>query len=145
MEMRNASVVDSLMDNTYPLQRLDVNEKLPLALIKKNWPFLCVRKYILLHAEKLVGFPIAEKFEGAVRDRIPEVFSFLRSVSTKRLRNVDLELQHQHLNYIPALAAYFEEDYNVIFKIFEVILYVLTNILMHAINSIGITSVMSWT
>ncbi|GBO35887.1 hypothetical protein AVEN_210124-1 [Araneus ventricosus] len=100
---------------------------------------------MLLHAEKLVGFPIAEKFEEAVRDRIPEVVSFLRSVATKRLRNVDLELQHQHLNYIPALAAYFKEDWNVIFKIFEVILYVLTNILMHAINSIGITSVMSWT
>ncbi|GBO35886.1 hypothetical protein AVEN_210123-1, partial [Araneus ventricosus] len=28
METRNASVVDSLMDNTYPLQRLDINKKL---------------------------------------------------------------------------------------------------------------------
>ncbi|GBM69545.1 hypothetical protein AVEN_219180-1 [Araneus ventricosus] len=120
METRNASVVDSLMNNTYPLQRLDANKKIPLTLIKENWQFLCVRKYMLLHAEKLVGFPIAEKFEEAVRDRIPEVFSFLRSVATKRLRSVDLELQHQHLNYIPALAAYFEEDCNVIFKTFEV-------------------------
>ncbi|GBM70482.1 hypothetical protein AVEN_41617-1 [Araneus ventricosus] len=30
METRNASVVDSLMDNAYPLQRLDVNKKTPL-------------------------------------------------------------------------------------------------------------------
>ncbi|GBO19475.1 hypothetical protein AVEN_70730-1 [Araneus ventricosus] len=115
--VENSRRVDSLMNNTYPLQRLDVNKKLPLALIKENWPFLCVRKYMLLHAEKLVGFPVAEKFEGAVRDRIPEVFYFLRSFATKRLRNVDLELQHQHLNYIPALAAYFEEDCNVIFEV----------------------------
>ncbi|GBN17216.1 hypothetical protein AVEN_87595-1 [Araneus ventricosus] len=41
METRNASVVDSLMDNTYPLLRLDVNKQLPLALIKENWSFLC--------------------------------------------------------------------------------------------------------
>ncbi|GBN02726.1 hypothetical protein AVEN_206634-1 [Araneus ventricosus] len=70
METRNASVVDSLMNNKYPLQRLDANKKPPLALIKENWQFLCVRKYILLHAERLVGFPITEKFEEAVRDRI---------------------------------------------------------------------------
>ncbi|GBM22394.1 hypothetical protein AVEN_87744-1, partial [Araneus ventricosus] len=30
METRNASVVDSLIYNTYPLQRLDVNKKTPL-------------------------------------------------------------------------------------------------------------------
>ncbi|GBN35865.1 hypothetical protein AVEN_153033-1 [Araneus ventricosus] len=122
METTNASVVDSLMDCTYPLQRLFVNRKLSIALIKLNWTFLCVRKYILLHALKFVGFPIAAKFEEADRDRIPEIFSFLRIAATKRLRSVDMELQHKHLNYIPALAAYFEEDCIVMFKIVEVIL-----------------------
>ncbi|GBN76575.1 hypothetical protein AVEN_121477-1 [Araneus ventricosus] len=120
METRNA--IRSLIDSTYPLQRLDVNKKLSIALIKENWTFLCVRKYMLLHAEKLVGLPIAEKFEKAVRDRIPEIFSFLRNAASKRLRSVDMERQHQQLNYIPALASYFEEDCNVMFKIFEVIL-----------------------
>ncbi|CAL1299229.1 unnamed protein product [Larinioides sclopetarius] len=117
--MQNTTIVDSLMDRTYPLQRLDISKNLPISDIKANWPFLFLRKYMLSHAEKLVGFPVSERFEKAVSNKIPELFSFLKNEAAKNPKIAAVDFQSQHLNYVPALAAYFEEDCNVIFKIFE--------------------------
>ncbi|XP_064632849.1 uncharacterized protein LOC135491116 [Lineus longissimus] len=82
-DYNDITTVSLQMKETYPLQRRIINADVPIASLKKEWPFLFKIPYLLDHFEKLTGVDLASVFEEQLvgRNKGERIFNFMISAS----------------------------------------------------------------
>ena len=61
-DVHDEAVVWQLMEQTYPLQREDINSSKSICCLLQEWPFLVKKIYFLKHYEKLLNISFVSYF-----------------------------------------------------------------------------------
>ncbi|XP_072572186.1 uncharacterized protein [Paramormyrops kingsleyae] len=77
-------------ENTYMLQRCDLNADPPLSIskIKDDWPFLFSLKGLFSHFSELTGISILEKLPAAIEQRSKTIIEYFEQHKTKAVSEV---------------------------------------------------------
>ena len=108
----NEAWVDKAMEETYFMQRQDINSNMPLESIQDKWPFLFVPKYYLKHFEKLTSSNPRDNLTESLKEKKELLFKFYKKETTGEQRSI--------LHLILLVVSDLKEPTDSLFLFFEV-------------------------
>lgn len=105
--------VSTLMEETYPLQRVDIINT-SIKNLKDLWPFLFISEFMSNHFYSLVKVKILEELENAFKTKIPEIMAFFSKEGLKK------DLVDLPEKVVAALCTYFSESMEDFLRVFKV-------------------------
>lgn len=117
--------VTRLVEETFYLQRLEINNGFTLSVLRKSWPGLFTPLSLVKHFELLTSVELHGILERNFLSRAKDITSFLRTLNTKKLCEhfwaVDkIENPDEIIVFLSSIAIYFKEDIGSLFLASEV-------------------------
>jgi len=126
-ESRNTvdpSDVDRCMVLTYPYQRYQVNQGMPVRQVLATWPFLGVTKYLLLHCKYLTGTDLESVLRSNMNMKCERMLAFMADNTSLTTNVVQLmknsEKPQWPMYFLLLIMDYFREDDSYVVQFFPV-------------------------
>ena len=112
--LADQSDIERCMLATYPYQRYDVNNDVPLRELFDKWPFLGETKYVLKHFKYYTTVDIDSVLRTCISSKCDILYSFMSANTTTTntvVRMMERSAKPQWpLYFLPLIMAYFRED-----------------------------------
>jgi len=120
--------IRTAMQKTYALQRLTINQALPIPDVLNQWPYLFKRDLFLQHANVLLGKNITQVWKEELEKKLQKLVNFFRSCPkmTEVMQRLETAIVHnnskvpEEAGILTMLMTYFEEEESSAIQYFEV-------------------------
>lgn len=128
---RDMLTISKFMEETYGLQRQDINNNLPVEELLNTWPLLREQEFLIMHFEKLTGVNMSLLI-SSVEEKLEKLFAYCKTNNSKNteVSNIvrEAELTTESIrsrkpmvdSFILLIAATFREKQNHLVVFFDV-------------------------
>ncbi|KAK4317467.1 hypothetical protein Pmani_011468 [Petrolisthes manimaculis] len=120
MLLRECEQVESLLQETYILQRINIiDDKMPINELKEQWPHLFKATGMFIHFCKLTGIKIRDKIEMSLENKRKKLMAWMGEQENKKIKRILLDLIETKVDlknvnpelpaFIQAIMAHFQE------------------------------------